>query len=83
MDPKIDRIVTPDAFALRSLSDRKRERRFVLPRRGDGDESKDGAEREKDEDVVIEPRPRQGDPAATVSRKQLADEAGQRIDVQG
>lgn len=82
MDSKINRIAPPDPLALRRMSDRRRERKFVLPRREDDEAADDGAA-EDEPSVVLEPRPRADGAHVAVSRAHLDDEAGQRIDLQG
>ena len=83
MDANIPRIAGAPAVNRGQLTDRRRERRFVLPRReGDAEESE---KREPSEEPpkVLEPQPRPQDPHVAVSRVRLDDEAGQQIDIQG
>lgn len=75
MDSSIHRIVPRARASARRSSDRRRqpERDFVLPSEEEGGE----------DEVVLEPRPRQERGDLTVSRAPLSDEAGQNIDIRG
>lgn len=75
MDSSIHRIVPRARVSARRSSDRRRqpERDFVLPSEEEGGE----------DEVVLEPRPRQERGDLTVSRMPLSDEAGQNIDIRG
>lgn len=76
MDSSIHRIVPRARIALERASDRRRRQRseFALP-----SEEKEGGE----DQIVLEPRPRQDPGDLTVSRVRLFDEAGQNIDIKG
>ncbi len=83
MDSRIDRIVTPDTFSLSRTADRRRERRFTLPRQEGENGSGERSEPSEEPSHILEPRPRPDQGHTAVSRNRLDDEVGQRIDLQG